>query len=201
MAPLAERGKRALDVLIGSGLLGLTLPLQIAVALAVVLDSPGPAIHRATRVGLNGKEFTVLKFRTMRANASAAEARITGKGDPRVTRVGRVLRRTKLDELPQLWNVVRGDMSLVGPRPEDPFFVRLYTPQQREVLSVRPGITGVSQLAYRNEESLLSSERPETIYVSDILPRKLELDLDYVRQRSLLVDLRILASTARRLVR
>jgi len=165
-----------------------------AIAVAVRVDSPGPILHHARRVGLGGHLFTVFKFRTMASDAASGSA-ITQAKDPRITRVGRVLRRWKLDELPQIWNVVRGDMSFVGPRPEDPRFVLRYTPEQRDVLSVRPGITGPSQLVFREEERLLDTDDPETTYIRDILPRKLLIDLEYARRHNLLDDMRILVQT------
>jgi lipopolysaccharide/colanic/teichoic acid biosynthesis glycosyltransferase len=121
--------------------------------------------------------------------------RITAAGDPRITRVGRLLRRSKLDEFPQLWNVVRGDMRLVGPRPEDPRFVALYRPDQRQVLSVAPGITGPSQLTFLDEEDLLGSSDPEATYVREILPRKLAIDLSYAEHHTIRLDVQILAQT------
>src|SRR5204862_8233186 len=127
-------------------------------ALAVGRASPGRIVHRALGRGRHGRPFTLYKFRTMVVGATAAGPGITARRDPRITRVGRALRRSRLDELPQLWNVLCVEMSLVGPRPEAPKFVALYTPEQRRVLSVRPGITGAAQLAFRNEEELLPSD-------------------------------------------
>jgi lipopolysaccharide/colanic/teichoic acid biosynthesis glycosyltransferase len=192
--------KRVLDVVLAAGLLIATSPLLAAAALAVRLSSPGPILHRATRVGLHGRPFTILKLRTMARDAAVTGPGITAAGDRRVTPLGRLLRHSRLDELPQLWNVLRGDMSLVGPRPEDPRFVVLYTPEQRLVLSVRPGITGPSQLTFRHEQGLLANDDPEASYVREILPRKLSMDLDYVRGRGLGGDLRILVRTLAALV-
>ena len=186
---------RLLDIVIAGVALVLALPVLVAVGIAIRLDSSGPVLHRAVRVGLAGRSFTLYKFRTMVDGAAALGPGITAAGDPRVTRVGRFLRRTKLDELPQLWNVLRGDMRLVGPRPEDPRFVALYAPDQLLVLSVCPGITGPAQLAFFDEEHLLAEADAETVYIRDILPRKLALDLDYARRRTLRQDLRILAQT------
>jgi lipopolysaccharide/colanic/teichoic acid biosynthesis glycosyltransferase len=186
--------KRAVDVTVSGLLFALLSPLIAVLAVLVRVTSPGPALHRARRVGQSGREFTMYKLRTMRRHGAAGPA-ITGRDDPRVTSLGRALRRTRLDELPQLWNVLRGDMSLVGPRPEDPRFVARYTPEQREVLSVRPGITGPAQLAYRDEERLLPTEEPEGTYLRDIMPAKLAIDLAYVRRRSVLGDLLILGRT------
>jgi lipopolysaccharide/colanic/teichoic acid biosynthesis glycosyltransferase len=170
------------------------VPFSGVVAAAVRVDSPGPILHRARRVGQGGRLFTIFKFRTMVSDAASGSP-ITRANDPRITHIGRVLRRWKLDELPQIWNVVRGDMSFVGPRPEDPRFVLGYTSEQRAVLSVRPGITGPSQLVFREEERLLDTDDPETTYVRDILPRKLLIDLEYARRHNLIDDMRILVLT------
>src|SRR5438874_1203967 len=156
-------GTRVMHAAVAAVLLVVFSPVLLAVALAVRLSSPGPVLHRATRVGRQGRLFTVYKFRTMVAGGARLGASITSAEDPRVTPVGRMLRRCKVDELPQLWNVVRGEMRLVGPRPEDPRFVALYRPEQKmRVLSVPPGITGPSQLLFFDEEALLRSADPET---------------------------------------
>jgi lipopolysaccharide/colanic/teichoic acid biosynthesis glycosyltransferase len=136
------------------------------------------------------------KFRSMRRDAAAQGPAITGARDPRVTRAGRVLRSTRIDELPQLWNVLRGDMSLVGPRPEDPAFAALYTPQQRAVLTLRPGITGPAQVVFADEARLLRPGHVHEDYVTRVLPAKLAIDLDYVAAPSLRRDLRVLWATA-----
>ncbi|TME42620.1 MAG: sugar transferase [Chloroflexi bacterium] len=184
--------KRALDLAVAVPLLVILSPVLVALAAAVRLTSRGPAFHRATRVGRDGRPFTMLKLRTMRAGPGAA---ITTRDDPRVTALGRALRRARLDELPQLLNVLRGDMSIVGPRPEDPRFVALYTAEQRAVLALRPGITGAAQLAFRDEAALIDPRDPEGSYARAVLPRKLAIDLDYVRRRSLALDLAIMART------
>jgi lipopolysaccharide/colanic/teichoic acid biosynthesis glycosyltransferase len=186
--------KRLFDILAsGMGLL-LLLPLLLAVAAWVKLDSPGPALFRQTRVGRFGVPFTIHKFRTMRVEPGAA---ITVGADPRITRAGAWLRATKLDELPQLWDVLRGAMSLVGPRPEVPRYVALYPVELREVvLSVRPGITDPSSLRFRNESELLAKAAdPEREYVEVVLPTKLRLAADYVRSASLMGDLRLILAT------
>lgn len=153
-------------------------------------------LFRQTRAGCGGRPFDLLKFRSMRSNAGGP--RVTGGGDSRVTRLGRILRAYKLDELPQLWNIVRGDMSFIGPRPEVFDFVDLGDPVWRAVLSVRPGITDLATLVYRNEEQLLAaSPDPVKEYRRSILPDKLALNLEYLRRRSLAADLRLLALTAR----
>jgi lipopolysaccharide/colanic/teichoic acid biosynthesis glycosyltransferase len=186
--------KRALDLAICVPLLVVLAPLLAVLGAIVRATSPGPALHRARRVGRGGGEFTMYKLRTMRSDASSGPT-ITAPSDPRITSFGRALRRTRLDELPQLWNVVRGDMSLVGPRPEDPRFVARYSPEQRAVLDVRPGITGPAQLAFRDEQRLLTVEGAEETYARDVLPAKLAIDLAYVRQPSLRRDLALLART------
>ncbi|HEC23314.1 MAG TPA: sugar transferase [Chloroflexi bacterium] len=188
--------KRGFDLVVGTAILILCLPLFPIIALAIRLDSPGPVFHRAIRVGREGREFKLYKFRTMVADAERKGPGITVAGDPRVTRVGQVLRRTKLDELPQLINVLRGEMSLVGPRPEDPRYVALYTPEQRAVLNVRPGMTGLAAVRYHNEETLLEGPDWEKTYIEKIMPAKLALELEYVRNPTLWRDLGILFQTA-----
>jgi lipopolysaccharide/colanic/teichoic acid biosynthesis glycosyltransferase len=186
--------KRTIDVL-GAGLLLVALsPIMLLLGTLVRVSSPGPIFFRQRRVGQGGRDFSLLKFRTMRV--AGAGPSVTAGGDHRITPIGRWLRRWKLDELPQLVNVVRGEMSLVGPRPEVPEYVRHYTQEQRRVLAVRPGVTGVSQLEFRHEEALLSGrEDIETFYLNAIMPAKLRLDLHYVCERSLAGDLRLLLRT------
>lgn len=193
--------KRLFDVAISALGLLILLPLWGAIALAIRLDSRGPILHRAVRVGRGGREFTLYKFRTMVADAAQRGPGITVSGDPRVTRVGRFLRHWKLDELPQLLNVLCGEMSLVGPRPEDPRYVALYTAEQREVLRVRPGITSPASVRFRNEEALLSAEDWERRYIEEIMPAKLALDLEYARHASLLRDFAVLWETFLALLR
>ncbi len=190
--------KRLFDITLSLLALALLFPLLLAVALWVRLDSPGPVLFRQQRVGRGGRLFGILKFRTMQVNAEAAGLQITVGQDPRITSAGRWLRRSKLDELPQLLNVLRGEMSMVGPRPEVPRYVALYPADQRAtVLSVRPGITDLASLAFRDESTLLArSADPERTYVEEILPIKLRHACDYVVRRSLWLDLRILALTA-----
>jgi len=171
----------------------LTLPLWALIAAWIKLDSPGPVFYRGPRVGKGGRPFRIYKFRSMIVEAPQQGLPVTGRGDPRVTRAGRWLRATKLDELPQLLNVLKGEMSLVGPRPEDPSYVARYTPEQRRVLLVRPGIVSPATLRYRNEEALLGrSQDPEVTYLTVVLPDKLRIDLEYVERRTFLSDLGIL---------
>jgi lipopolysaccharide/colanic/teichoic acid biosynthesis glycosyltransferase len=171
-------------------------PLFGAIAAAIKLDSPGPVMYRATRSGRDGLPFTMFKFRTMQERRDTHGPKITTHADRRVTRVGRLLRPSRLDELPQLWNVLRGDMSLVGPRPEDPQYVELYDADDRLVLAARPGITSLAALLYRDEERLLVGEGWERVYVEQVMPAKLAIDRAYVERQSLWLDLKILAATA-----
>lgn len=187
--------KRLFDVFVA--LLGLLLfaPLMLVMAILVKLESPGSAIYRAARVGKDGRLFRIYKLRTMVAEPGREGPAVTVEGDPRITRVGRMLRRTKLDEIPQLLNVLKGDMSMVGPRPEDATYVALYSPEQRRVLSVRPGITSPASIAFSDEERFLAAEGGHSAYATTILPVKLDLDLKYLRHQSLWYDLTIIART------
>ncbi len=186
--------KRALDLAVAGPLSVLTLPIIGGVAIANRLGGDaGPLIYRATRIGEGGREIQVFKLRTM-VNDGAGPA-LTQRDDPRITRVGRFLRRHKLDELPQLWNVVRGEMSLVGPRPEDPSFIDWSDPLHQAVFTARPGITGLAQLAYAREEELHVGDRAIDLYRERILPEKLRLDRWYLDHRALRLDARILAGT------
>ena len=187
--------KRGFDILAsGAGLIVLS-PLLLGIAVAVRVSSPGPALYRARRVGRFGKEFTLYKFRSMVVGADRRGPGITAAGDSRITGVGRFLRRTKLDELPQLINVLRGEMSLVGPRPEDPRYVALYTPEQRRILEQRPGITSMASLTYRDEERMLSGEDWERVYVEQVLPAKLAIDLEYAKRATLWQDIMLILRT------
>ena len=185
--------KRVVDIVVSLCGVIVLAPLWMLVAVAVKLSSRGPVFHHAVRVGKDGEHFVVYKFRTMVADASSTGPGITGRGDPRVTQLGRQLRRLKIDETPQLINVLRGEMSLVGPRPEDPRYVAGYTPEQLRVLTVRPGVCSPAVVKYRHEEALLdAADDPEGAYVRVILPDKLRMDLDYIDNRSLIGDLKIL---------
>ena len=168
-------------------------PFFLIVALLIKIESRGPVFYRGKRVGKGGKEFLVYKFRSM--ITTSIERDITIRGDPRITRVGRFLRKTKIDELPQLINVLRGEMSLVGPRPESPRYVKHYTEEERKVLTVKPGITGLVQLSYRDEEFWLPGRDSERFYLTKVLPKKLEIDLRYIKNRSFGSDLKILIRT------
>ena len=175
--------KRGFDVLVSGIGLVLLSPLFLLIGVLIKLDSPGPVFYRGKRIGREGKPFWMFKFRTMRDVPIDTGPRITAQDDPRVTRLGHILRHTKLNELPQLVNVIKGEMSLVGPRPEDPQYVARYTPEQRRVLSATPGITSIASIAYRDEESMLSQETLEDVYVNEIMQHKLELDLEYLDHR------------------
>ncbi len=188
--------KRTCDIVLSALGLAVLSPLLLLLAVLVKLDSRGPVFFRQRRIGKDGHPFWIVKFRTMVDNAYTLGSRLTHKHDPRITRVGQVLRWLKLDELPQLWNVLKGDMSLVGPRPEDPHFVHMYTPEQRAVLSVRPGVVGPNQILGRNEiekypDDCIDTER---YYVEHIMPEKLATDLEYVRTCGFLGDLRLIAA-------
>jgi len=189
--------KRAFDV-VGSaiGLLSVSF-LLLAVAVWVKLDSKGPVLFRQVRVGKDGKLFRIFKFRTMVVDAESKGMQITvGGRDPRVTRAGYHLRRLKLDELPQLLNVFLGEMSFVGPRPEVPRYVELYSARQRDVLSVRPGITDPASLAFCDENDLLAKEPdPEKAYIEQIMPKKLAMNLEYLGRASFVSDLGLICRT------
>jgi len=189
--------KRILDI-VGSALgLLLLLPVLVIVAVAIKLDSPGPIFFRQERVGLRGCWFRIFKFRSMVVGAARAGTAITVRGDSRITRVGKFLRSSKLDELPQLINVLAGDMSIVGPRPEVPEFIKFYTPDQRAIiLSMRPGITDYAAILFRDESSLLDRERdPIDVYRHEIMPVKFAYYERYSREIGVLNDLRIILAT------
>jgi lipopolysaccharide/colanic/teichoic acid biosynthesis glycosyltransferase len=188
--------QRVLDSVISA--LGLILlgPVMLILSLWIKLDSRGPVLYRGQRVGKAGHRFQMYKFRTMVVGADSIGPPITYRDDPRVTKAGKFLRRTKLDELPQLINVLKGEMSLVGPRPEDPSYVAHYNAHQRELLRVKPGITGLTQLEYRDEAAMLEGGSADEDYLSHIMPEKLRLDLYYVENRSLALDIKILWQTA-----
>jgi lipopolysaccharide/colanic/teichoic acid biosynthesis glycosyltransferase len=191
----ARYAKQFMDVAIALVLFVLLAPIMLLLALAIKLDSRGPVFYRSRRVGLAGHEFEMLKFRKMQRDADGP--RLTSASDERFTRIGSVLARTKLDELPQLVNVIRGDMSLVGPRPEDPSFVALYPEEFAEILQVKPGITGLSQLAFADEGRLLAGHDRITRYVEALLPQKIAIDRLYIAHRSIRMDVRILLWTVR----
>jgi lipopolysaccharide/colanic/teichoic acid biosynthesis glycosyltransferase len=170
-------------------------PLLSLIALAVKISSRGPVFYRGPRVGKGGRIFYIYKFRSMFVGADQMGPAVTGRNDPRITPVGAFLRRYKLDELPQLLNVFKGDMAFVGPRPEHPRYVPCYPPQYRCLLSIRPGITSLASLTYRNEEQLLDGQNWETHYIEKILPAKLALEKGYFHRRTLKSDLGLILRT------
>jgi lipopolysaccharide/colanic/teichoic acid biosynthesis glycosyltransferase len=185
--------KRASDITVAAVTLVVLSPLFVIIAVLVVVDSPGSVFYRAQRVGFRGAPLRMLKFRKM--HPAAHGAALTTADDDRFTRVGMWLARTKLDELPQLWHVLRGEMSLVGPRPESPSFVERFASDYEVILSTRPGLTGYSQLAFAREGAILNREDPHDHYVSTLLPQKVGLDRMYASRLSTRRDLRILVAT------
>ena len=193
--------KRFLDVAAAGSALVALAPVMTVVATRIKREDSGPVFYRAVRVGKDGRPFQMFKFRTMVVNADKIGGPSTPADDPRLTRIGKTLRAYKLDELPQLINVVLGDMSLVGPRPEVPEYVSMYTPNERLLLSVRPGMTDWASIRFRHEAEILrGSADPEQTYQETIRPEKIRLGLEYVRRRSLWIDLGILLSTAKALL-
>jgi len=197
---VSDAARRAVDIGGSAALLVLLSPVLIVLALLVKLSSPGPVLFRQERVGRFGRRFRLLKFRSMRQAGGGPE--VTAGGDARITPLGRFMRKWKLDELPQFVNVLMGDMALVGPRPEVPRYVTSYTEEQMGVLVVKPGVTGLTQLEYRNEESLLAGrDDVEQYYIREVMPAKLALDLRYIQTRTLLGDLWLLLRTAAAILR
>jgi lipopolysaccharide/colanic/teichoic acid biosynthesis glycosyltransferase len=195
--------KRMFDLFFSSLGLLLFFPLFLWIYVAIRLDSPGPVFFRQVRVGRYGRPFRIFKFRTMYAGAETRGGKITVGDDPRVTRAGRFLRRLKLDELPQLFNVVKGEMSLVGPRPEVPLYVEFYPEEiRRQVLSVRPGITDIASIMFKDESTVLAGAAdPEGMYVNVVLPEKLKHYVRYVSERTLWLDFKIVLMTLREILR
>ena len=188
--------KRFLDIL--SSLLALLLlcPLWLIIMIAIVVESRGGVFYKQIRVGKDNRDFFLYKFRTMRAGSEEKGLLTVGEHDSRVTRVGYFLRKYKLDEFPQLINVLKGDMSVVGPRPEVRKYVDLYTPKQMRVLSVRPGLTDLASIQYVHENKLLAaSENPERTYVDEVMPAKLQLNLQYIDNQSLIGDIKLIFQT------
>ncbi len=193
--------KRIFDVCVSGVLLLLFAPVMAAIAVMIKREDGGPVFYRGVRVGLGGRPFRIFKFRTMVVNADKIGGPSTSDDDPRITRVGKVLRKYKLDELPQLLNVLKGDMSIVGPRPEVPQEVETYTEEQRRILTVRPGITDWASIRFHDEgEILKGSEDPHKAYQEKIKPEKLRLALEYVDNHSFFTDLRIIWRTLMTLV-
>ncbi len=187
--------KRLFDLVSSSIVLVVLFPILFLVAILIVLDSKGRIFYRQIRVGKDGKEFGLLKFRTMHPNMDQVQITV-GHRDPRVTRVGYYLRKFKVDEFPQLLNILKGEMSVVGPRPEVPKYVAMYNEEQQKVLSVKPGLTDFASLEYVHESELLAaSDNPEKTYIEEIMPHKLSLNLKYIQEKSLSTDVKLIVRT------
>lgn len=193
--------KRTFDIIAsGLGLVCLS-PLFALLAIWIKLDSKGPVFYKQTRVGRNNKDFRLFKFRSMRPDSDKFGLITVGGHDPRVTRSGYFIRKYKLDEFPQLINVFKGDMSLVGPRPEVRKYVDMYTPEQMKVLSVRPGITSLASIRYRNENEILAeAEDPDRCYIEQVMPDKLKIDLEYVDNAGFLNDIKLIFATFKEII-
>lgn len=193
--------KRAFDVCLASTGIILLLPLFAIIALLICIDSRGGAFYVQRRVGRNCIDFNLIKFRTMYTNADRGGLLTIGNRDFRITAVGYWLRKYKLDELPQLFNIFLGHMSFVGPRPEVRKYVDMYTPQQQRVLSIKPGITDRASIQYFNENELLAvAEDPEKLYITEIIPSKIQYNLDYIDNQNLWVDIVIICQTIKRII-
>lgn len=188
--------KRIFDIVSSLIVLVIFSPFFFIISLLIALESRGGVLYKQVRIGKDEKPFYLLKFRTMKAGADQKGQITVGMKDPRITRVGGFLRRFKLDEIPQLFNIIKGDMSVVGPRPEVPKYVALYTAEQKKVLSVRPGLTDYASLQYIKENELLGkSADPEKTYIEEVIPAKLALNMKYVRERSFGLDLKLIFKT------
>lgn len=188
--------KRLFDIIISLVVLSVGLPFGILIALVIVIDSKGKIFYKQTRVGRHNVDFPLYKFRTMYAESDHGSLITVGSNDARITKSGRFLRKYKIDEFPQFLNILKGEMSIVGPRPEVRKYVDLYTPEQMKVLSVRPGLTDYASIRYVNENALLAaSNDPEQTYIHEIMPDKLALNLKYIQEQSLRVDLKIILKT------
>lgn len=189
---------RLFDILFSLLALIVLSPVFLMIILFIKLGSKGPAFYKQVRIGLHGKEFTLLKFRSMHINADKLGLLTVGGRDPRITSAGYFIRKYKLDELPQLWNVLIGDMSIVGPRPEVKKYVDLYTPQQREILNVRPGITDMASIIFKNENEILDKQTdPESYYIHHIMPEKIRLNYIYIQRPNIINYFRIILLTAK----
>lgn len=188
--------KRFLDIICSLLALVVFSPLWIVIALAIVLESRGGVLYRQERVGRNNRDFMLYKFRTMRTGSDKKGLLTVGDRDSRVTRVGYFLRKYKLDEFPQLVNIIKGDMSIVGPRPEVRKYVDMYTPEQMKVLRVRPGLTDYASVRYVHESEILArSDNPEQTYIDEVMPAKLALNLEYIQNQSLREDIKLIFQT------
>ncbi|MCU5594424.1 sugar transferase [Bacillus mobilis] len=194
--------KRCFDFLVSLIAIVFCSSFYVIIGLLIKIDSRGPIIFKQIRVGKDGRHFSIYKFRTMIVNAEKLGKQITVGSDNRVTRIGHILRKTKLDELPQLFNVLIGDMSFVGPRPEVPKYTELYKDDQWEVLSVRPGITDYASIKYRNENEILgASTNPEYTYINEVMQDKLRINLEYIKKRSFREDIKIILLTISKIVK
>lgn len=194
--------KRLFDIFVSLIILSVFLPFGILISLAIILESKGGAFYRQKRVGKNGISFKLWKFRTMRVDADKLGKLTVGMRDPRITRVGYFIRKSKLDEFPQFLNVLTGEMSIVGPRPEVQEYVDLYTSEQRRVLTVKPGITDYASLEYFKENELLGqSENPRETYINEIMPAKIELNKKYIANPTLGQDIKIMWLTFLKMIR
>jgi lipopolysaccharide/colanic/teichoic acid biosynthesis glycosyltransferase len=192
--------KRGFDVIAAAASLVLLSPVYLAIAFAILLAEGPPVLYRGVRTGRGGQQFRILKFRTMVVDAEREGGGSTSKNDPRVTRIGHVLRRYKLDELPQLLNVLVGEMSIVGPRPELPMYTDLYDARERQILTVRPGITDFASLEFIQLADVLGPENADAVYEREVMPRKNALRLRYVQQQSFRTDLLLIAKTLHRIL-
>lgn len=194
--------KRAFDFT--AALIGLIVlsPYFLVVSILIKLDSRGPIFYGGKRIGQGGRVFTMYKFRSMVTDAEKRGPSVTYDGDPRITRMGHILRNARLDEFPQLWNVLKGDMSIVGPRPESVYYFERYSPKQKQIFQVKPGMTGVTQIRFRHEEDLLTDPANlDRDYLEKVLPPKVALDMDYIRRQSFWMDLSLIFETLWVLVR
>ncbi|MAC96400.1 MAG: glycosyl transferase [Flavobacteriales bacterium] len=193
--------KRLFDILSSAIAFILLSPILIVLAVAIMIDSKGGIFYKQKRIGKNGKAFMLYKFRSMRTGSDRKGLITVGSNDDRTTKVGRFIRKYKLDELPQLINILKNEMSVVGPRPEVEKYVQLYTAEQQKVLNVKPGLTDLASLAYINENEILGQAKdPEKTYVEQIMPAKLRLNLEYIEKQSFWFDLQIIAKTLMRIV-
>jgi lipopolysaccharide/colanic/teichoic acid biosynthesis glycosyltransferase len=193
--------KRIFDILLSLIVLIILMPVFLILALVIIIDSPGGPFYKQERIGKDGEPFLLLKFRSMHPFADKRGKLTVGTRDPRITRMGRFIRKFKLDEFPQLINVIKGEMSIVGPRPEVAKYVDVYTSEQKKVLTVRPGLTDYASLKYFDENELLAkAEDPQKEYIEVIMPAKLKLNLEYIEKKSLTTDLKIIFKTFWRIV-
>jgi lipopolysaccharide/colanic/teichoic acid biosynthesis glycosyltransferase len=193
--------KRVLDILFALLAVAFLLLPGLIIALMIKLGSKGGVFFKQIRVGKEGSEFSIIKFRSMKPESESTGQLTVGERDPRITRIGQFLRKSKLDETPQLFNIIKGEMSIVGPRPEVPKYVSMYTTEQRQVLAVRPGLTDLASLEYFEENRLLGeSMDPEQTYIDTIMPHKLSLNMKYIKEKSLLLDAKIIWLTIKRIL-